>query len=207
MYKKYLLSGALLLACPAQATTVSLEYQGFYDRLKQVNKGAYQLVEIAFSVPISDDCRLTGGYISTEKDSYPLTFDKTQRLFVPFDERLKTDRALVNIEVAGNGSQCDLAMQVRARHTRMHYSGALLRQTTDEMDALLGRIQGFPLRYFREPIAGLNFQFAPKEEVVVLIDGVTQTVSGYWQLTRDEISKISSLEFSQAPELTSPWIN
>lgn len=207
MRKRLLLNSVLLFTLPLHAATVSLEYQGFFDRLKQVNKGQFQLVEIAFSVPVSHDCQIQTGNISTEKNTYPLTYTSEQRLFIPFDENLKSERALINIEVAGDSAQCSIAMQVRAKQALPSYDQANLLQIKSEMDALLDRMQGFPMRYFREPIAGLNIQFPSDTEVTAIIDGRSQLVRGQLQLTNDELEHLKRLEFSQTPLLISPWIN
>ena len=80
--KKHLLLSLIILSCSAvHAEPISLEYQGFYQRLKQVNKGNYQLVEVAFSVSKANDCKVIDGTITTEKESYPLTIRKIKEYF------------------------------------------------------------------------------------------------------------------------------
>lgn len=208
MRKIMLLSSAVLLTMSFSSfsTPVSLEYKGFYDRLKVVNKGNYQLVDIAFSVPMSADCQILSGSISTENTRYPLTYTEDQRLLLPFNDELKSNRGLVNLNVAGDASLCNIAMQVRAKQALASYSGEVLQQTATEMNALLDSIQGFPMRYFREPIAGLNFQFSPDTKVTVDIDGNKRTIGEQWQLSQHELDNIRQLSFSQAPRYISPWV-
>ncbi len=201
-----MLAGFLLYSVNAQTETISLEYKGFYDRLKQANKGDYQLVELAFSVPKLANCHIQSGSISSELNSNPLTFTEAQRLFIPFDENLKEQRALINLVFNGSAEGCGIAMQVRAKQTTTTYDKPLLRQIATEMDALLGTMQGFPMRYFRKPIAGLYFEFAPEQTVVVTLNGQAQTLSGRFQLSVEELASVSALQFSQAPKVLSPWV-
>lgn len=190
----------------AHSSTISLEYKGFYDRLKQVNKGGYQLVEVAFSVPMQPNCIIQSGTISSEKTSTPLTYTSAQRLFIPFDDALKDQRALVNLNFAGSAEGCAIAMQVRAKRTLTEYDKTQLQQIVDEMDNLLGTMQGFPMRYFREPIAGLNFEFSPEQDISVSVDGREQHIKGSFKLTAAELDSVNSLGFSQPPAILSPWV-
>lgn len=206
MCKKYLLIGFCLWTTTVHPETISLEYKGFYDRLKQVNKGGYQLVEVAFSVPMRPNCHIQKGTISSEKNSTPLVYTNTQRLFIPFDGVLKEQRALVNLTFDGTADGCAIAMQVRARRTQTEYDKAQLQQLISEMDSLLGAMQGFPTRYFREPITGLNFEFDPEQEVIALVDGREQQIKGSFKLTSAELELLNSLSFNLPPTVLSPWV-
>ena len=202
--KKHLLFSLLILSCSAvHAEPISLEYRGFYQRLKQVNKGNYQLVEVAFSVAKSTACKVIDGTISTEKESFPLTKTKDQRIFLPYDAQLKSDRALINLNVDGDASTCAIAMQVRAKNTKADYGQTELAQIQAEMDALLSQMQGFPMRYFASDIAGLNLEFDTK--AVVNLNGKQIPVDGTYRLSREAIAAIESISFSQAPKVISPW--
>lgn len=203
--KKNLLFSCLIVACSSlQAAPISLEYQGFYQRLKQVNKGHYPLVELAFFVPGKDKCRIESGTISTEKESFPLTITKDQRLFLPFDDKLKSDRALINLNIEGQAESCNISMQVRAKQTKRNYAQNELLEIQAQMDALLDEMQGFPMRYFSSDIAGINFVFEPESKVSVKIDGVEQLVTGSLQLSREQISQLKALELSSKPKVISP---
>ena len=203
--KKQLLFSCILLglATTSQAAPISLEYQSFYQRLKQVNKGNYQLVELAFSVSKANGCRVKSGTISTEKDSFPLTITKDQRLFLPYDGQLKSDRALINLDVEGNAESCAIAMQVRAKNTKQNYSQAELVQIADEMNALLSQMQGFPMRLFTSDIAGLNLEFAG--DATVTIDDKVIPVTGTYRIETSQLNKLTSLTTSIAPKVISPW--
>ncbi len=201
----FIFLSSILIISNSMADTVSLEYVGFYDRLKQVNKQNYQLVELTFSVPITSDCTIKSGSITTENATYPLTYSKQQRLFIPFDAQLKSDRGLVNIEVAGDASQCAIAMQVRARDTQQHYTQAQLLALNTDMNRLLDGLQGFPMKYFRKPIDGINFDFA-NENVTVSIDGKEQQMTNKFTLELAQINQLTQLSFTAKPSVVSPLV-
>ncbi|MCC4831852.1 DUF2987 domain-containing protein [Shewanella sp. 10N.7] len=197
----------VLLSPTSIADSVSIPYAGFYERLKQVNKHNYQLVEIAFSVPKNDNCKMLSGNITTEKDEFPLTYDKHQRLYLPFDAQLKSDRGLLNIEVEGDSSLCGVAMQVRAKSTQQEYVQAELMAVKDDMDALLDGQQGFPMKYFRKPITGLTFSFSDSDlPVIATIDGKAQSISNQLQLTSEQLANLKALSFNAMPFVVSPYV-
>ncbi|MGI2170006.1 DUF2987 domain-containing protein [Shewanella sp. MF05960] len=201
----FILSAAFV-ASSSVAETVSLEYVGFYDRLKQVNKQNYPLVELAFSVPVTTDCTITSGSITTENQTYPLTYTDQQRLYIPYDAQLKSDRGLVNIVVAGNADQCAIAMQVRARSTQQQYTQAELLALNIDMDRLLDGLQGFPMKYFRKPIDGITFEFLTADTTII-IDDVQQPSSGKLTLSLEQINQLTHITFSEKPNVVSPLVN
>ncbi|GGP75406.1 DUF2987 domain-containing protein [Shewanella ulleungensis] len=201
-----LILSTTVVASSSVAETVSLEYVGFYDRLKQVNKQNYQLVELAFSVPVTTDCTITSGSITTENETYPLTYTDQQRLFIPYDAQLKSDRGLVNIEVAGNASKCAIAMQVRARSTQQQYTQAELLALNTDMNRLLDGLQGFPMKYFRKPIDGITFEFLTADTTIT-IDDAQQLLNGKFTLTLDQMNHLKQISFSEKPNVVSPYVN
>jgi hypothetical protein len=196
------------------AETVSLEYAGFYDRLKQVNKQNYPLVELAFSVPKTPDCTIISGNITTVKTSAPLSFDDSQRLFLPFDAEFKSDRGLINLQMTGKAERCAIAMQVRAKFVQQDYTQTELEQIKAEMDALLDALQGFPMKYFRKPLSGLTFEFATdvaQDTVIspmIRLNGIEQqpNQNGRFTLTNSQLAQLEDLHFGTKPQVISPLI-
>ena len=206
--KKGLLFSCLLVAVTSvQAAPISLPYQGFYQRLKQVNQGNYPLIEIAFSVPHKSRCLIKSGTLTTENESFPLTITEDQRIFLPYDARLKSDRALVNLDIEGSADNCSISMQVRAKNTKQSYSQKEVLELQAEMNTMLSDMQGFPMRYFSQDIAGVNFEFKPGSKISVLIDGKEQIVTDKLRLSSKQIEALSVIEFDTKPLVISPWTN
>ncbi|AZG36224.1 MULTISPECIES: DUF2987 domain-containing protein [Shewanella] len=206
----FIFISSIFMVSSSVAETVSLEYKGFYDRLKQVNKQNYPLVEVAFSVPITSDCTIVSGSITTEKEQFPLPYNAQQRLFIPYDPQLKSDRGLVNINVTGDAEQCAIAMQVRAKETKLNFTQTELLALTGDMNKLLDGLQGFPMKYFRKPISGLTFEFANQHNngtiIMATIDGVESTVDQKYTLTQAKINQLQHLSFNQQPTVVSPFV-
>ncbi|MCT7941776.1 MULTISPECIES: DUF2987 domain-containing protein [Shewanella] len=191
----------------AISDTVSLEYSGFYNPLKRVNKASYPYVELVFSVPKSENCTIVSGNISTESQTFPLTYTKEQRIFMPFDDDLKSNRGLVNIEVQGDSSQCGIAMQVRARETLIQYTGKELKLVLDDMNGLLDTLQGFPMKYFRKPLTGLTFEFSDDTPLTMTMNGKAVSIQPRFTLSSEQIETLEELSFSHKPSVLSPWVN
>ncbi|WP_434926158.1 DUF2987 domain-containing protein [Shewanella sp. HL-SH8] len=187
--------------------TVSLEYNSFYNPLKRVNKGSYPNVELAFSVPKSDNCKIISGNITTESQSFPLTYTQEQRIYIPFNEDLKSNRGLINIEVQGDSSQCGIAMQVRAREALSEYRNNQLQLVLNDMNGLLDSLQGFPMKYFRKPLSGLTFEFANDKPIIMTLNGETQQINEHFTLSSEKIASLIHLTFSEKPSVVSPWVN
>ena len=120
---------------------------------------------------------------------------------------MKSDRALINLDVTGEIEHCNIAMQVRAKQTKQDYQQSEIVQIQTEMDALLSEMQGFPMRYFTEDIAGINFEFEPDSTVSIKIDGAEQFLTGKLRLSRAQISELKTLQLSVKPKVLSPWTN
>ncbi|WP_298774208.1 DUF2987 domain-containing protein [uncultured Shewanella sp.] len=207
-HKRFLLINLLLgfftlMSIGAYASSFSLEYQGFYQRLKKVNQGHFQLIEMAFLVPNKQKCRIQSGNITTEKHTYPLSYNNEQQLYLPYDAKLKTDRALINMDIAGDVQDCSIMMQVRVKHPKNAYAADDVKQIQSEMNTLLKSMQGFPMKYFFNPISGLNIEF--DEPTQVSIDGIQVYMGEQFHLGQAEIERLSRIIFSHEPKLISPW--
>lgn len=203
---KLCLLSSLVVSLPSLAGKVSLEYAGFHDRLKVVNKGEYPRVELTFSVPQKPGCRILSGEITTETKRFPLTFTQDQRLYIPFDNDLKTDRALVELETDGDASGCGLALQIRERVPKTQYQGDELRVLKSEMDDLQAALQGFPMKYFAKPADGLRFVFAHNETPITK-NGIESLAKQEFVLNSEDLAALETLKFAAAPVVVSPWFN
>ncbi|MEI6858982.1 MAG: DUF2987 domain-containing protein [Shewanella sp.] len=205
--KKGLLFSCLLVVTSVQAVPISIPYQGFYQRLKQVNTGNYPLIEVAFSVPNKSQCLVISGTITTENESFPLTITDAQRIFLPYDAQLKSDRALINLDIEGSADNCSISMQVRAKNTKQSFNQKEILELQAEMNTMLSDMQGFPMRYFSQDIAGVNFEFEPDSKILVHIDGKENIITGKLRLSSEQINTLSVIQFSTKPLVISPWTN
>ncbi|MBM7073244.1 DUF2987 domain-containing protein [Shewanella sp. 202IG2-18] len=203
MFKKVLLA-SLFVSFTSSATSISVEYKDFYNRMKSVNKGSYSLVKMGFYLPQTDDCKINSGSITTERKKYPLSFSSHQELFLPYNEKLKSDRALINLDLAGDPKKCGIQIQVNATSIKTQYKQKQLDNIYSEMNALMSSMQGFPLKYFSDDIDGLTFTFASPSEIKV--DGEYKGTKSTFELSKAEMGTLKQLSFSKKPLKISPWI-
>ena len=98
-------------------------------------------------------------------------------------------------------------MQVRAKSTKHSYSQKEVLELQAEMNTMLSDMQGFPMRYFNQDIAGVNFEFKPGSKISVRIDGKEQIVTDKLRLSSKQIEALSVIEFDTKPLVISPWTN
>ncbi|MBY5991618.1 DUF2987 domain-containing protein [Ferrimonas balearica] len=192
-----------LLSVPAQA--LNLEYGGFYDRLKVVNKPEYPLVSMAFYLnhrERREPCVIQGGQIHNKGQILPLTVGPRQELLVPFDPELKDNKAVVSLEVAEE-TQCDFAMQLRySDSAQTEFTAADWQAMIGQFDAVLKRFAGFPFRWLQPDVSGVVIKLA--DGTVVRPQG--QPLSGDGTLTLTGQALEDRLQFSQPPLWISPYI-
>ncbi|WP_133406787.1 DUF2987 domain-containing protein [Parashewanella tropica] len=205
MLKKLLISSLLFTSLGVSAGEISLEYKGFYDRLKRVNKNDYSLITIAFYVPNSQDCKILSGKIATEKKTYPLVYTHDQQLLLPYDEKLKSNRALIQLELAGDSSKCGIQMQIASKTKQKHYTGTSLKQMYNEMDDLYADLQGFPMKYFSKGITGITFKF--NSATSVKINDKPQEIKDKFVLSKAQLQNLTRLDFNNSPVRISPWFD
>lgn len=200
-----ILFACFIFSSAALAGQTSLEYKGFYQRLKQFHKGDYQLVELTFSVPKAKGCILQGANIKGETGQYPLVYNQEQRLFFPFDEQIKSERTLVNLIFDGDGQDCSIAMQLRSKRTKMQYNQQELLQTFNELNQASKKLQGFPLKYFTQDILGLQFSFENDTSLMVNDKKIKQSVDRKISLSKQDLEKFSTISLTDYPKFISPW--
>ncbi|QDF67038.1 DUF2987 domain-containing protein [Shewanella sp. SNU WT4] len=194
-----------LLSLSANAAEVSLSYEDFFSRIKQANKADLQLVELTFSVPKTETCVLTSAALVTPTEQFPVTFTGDQRLYLPFDPRLKQDRAVLTLQLAGDAAACGIAVQTREKSVSKEYSQARLTQVYAEMDSLQAQLKGFPMSWFHDPINGIQFSFDGGAQAI--LNGRNLGEAQQWRFSKAQLDDAQSLSFSIAPSVVSPWVN
>ncbi|MEL0647841.1 DUF2987 domain-containing protein [Pseudoalteromonas agarivorans] len=141
-----------LLLLSAVALNVSakefvMSYDGFYDRLKVVNKGDFQYARVNFyisDIATNEACAIKSGTILTENNEYPLNFTDKAQLLLPFDKQLDTDKAVIVVEPQNPNHDCQLKLQIEANELEgLTLSKQSLYTINTELDELLTDLSGF----------------------------------------------------------------
>ncbi|WP_247664749.1 DUF2987 domain-containing protein [Pseudoalteromonas sp. MMG010] len=124
-----------------------MSYDGFYDRLKVVNKGDFQYAQVNFyisDIGTNQTCAIKSGTILTEKNEYPLNFTEHAQLLLPFDKQLDTDKAVVVVEPVNPLHDCQLKLQIEAKEfSSLAFTKHNLFIVHNELDKLLTDLSGF----------------------------------------------------------------
>ncbi|MCG7533424.1 DUF2987 domain-containing protein [Pseudoalteromonas sp. OOF1S-7] len=144
---------ALLLGLAGAATSVQAQeefvvsYDGFYDRLKVVEKGEFEfarvnfyLVDIASLAP----CQIQSGKIVTETTEQPLNYTQQAQLLLPYSEKLDKDKAVIVAQPQNPQHDCQIKFQIESAYfTNTHLTRQRLYQLHNEFDELLSDLSGF----------------------------------------------------------------
>ncbi|MBE0456281.1 DUF2987 domain-containing protein [Pseudoalteromonas sp. KG3] len=148
-YISNLLAAAVvsMAAFTAQAKEFVVSYDGFYDRLKVVNKGDFQFAQVNFyitDIATNEECLIKNGRIITEREEFPLNYTEQAQLLLPYDKQLDTNKAVVVIEPLNENHDCQLKLQIEAREfTNSNLNKHQLYQLDGEFDELLSNLSGF----------------------------------------------------------------
>jgi hypothetical protein len=143
---------AALLAVLATSTVVNakefvVSYDGFYDRLKVVEKGGFEYARVNFyvvDIATLEPCKIAKGQIVTEKSTAPLTYTEQAQLLLPYDKQLDQDKAVIVIEPQNPKHDCQLKFQIEAEHfTADNLNKGDMYQLHTEFEELLSDLSGF----------------------------------------------------------------
>jgi len=153
------------VASKAAATEFVVAYDGFYDRLKVVNKGEFQYAQVNFylsDIATSEVCTIKSGKIITEKQEFDLTYTDKAQLLLPFDKQLDTDKAVIVVQPENPKHECQLKLQIEATDLAdFELSKANLYTLNEEFDELLSDLSGFF-------VSKLMWFLLPEQQGVVL---------------------------------------
>ncbi len=136
-----------IAASSAVAKEFVMSYDGFYDRLKVVNKGDFQYARVNFyisDIGTNEVCSIKNGTILTEKNEYPLNYTDKAQLLLPFDKQLDTDKAVIVVQPKNPVHDCQLKLQIEAKELDgLALSKQSLLVINNELEELLTDLSGF----------------------------------------------------------------
>ncbi|WP_409423232.1 MULTISPECIES: DUF2987 domain-containing protein [unclassified Pseudoalteromonas] len=136
-----------IAASSAVAKEFVMSYDGFYDRLKVVNKGDFQYARVNFyisDIGTNEVCSIKSGTILTEKNEYPLNYTDKAQLLLPYDKQLDTDKAVIVVQPKNPVHDCQLKLQIEASELDgLALSKQSLLVINNELEELLTDLSGF----------------------------------------------------------------
>ncbi|CAM4169732.1 DUF2987 domain-containing protein [Pseudoalteromonas byunsanensis] len=212
-----LLSLLAFVGSAANAKEFVVSYDGFYDRLKVIEKGNFEFARVNFyivDIATLEPCKVKKGEIVTENSSSPLTYTSQAQLLLPYDKQLDKDKAVVVIEPENPNHDCQLKFQIEAEHfSAQNLNKADIYQLNTEFEELLSDLSGFfvsKLMGFLLPEQkGVKITFShpitfDDEQVQCAQMNCTFEVSKAWQ---DNTQMLNSPNANINIEQVTPWIS
>lgn len=203
---------ALLATCNVSAETLSLNYEGFYDRMKVVSEEDYSLIDMQFNLVTERDgkpCPVKEGLLLTETTEQNILIEeKSKQIFLPFDKQLDSDKAILTFNIPGP-TRCTLSMQVVAStELQQEQSLSELKSVRDQFEALYDDLAGVFVAWLLPEIKGVILEFSTGSQP--LLSQAHPAVSCendrcFVDLTNGSTLP-KSLKFSSTPTKLRPWI-
>ncbi|GLS84569.1 DUF2987 domain-containing protein [Paraferrimonas haliotis] len=189
---------AMLVPSITFADTIALEYGGFYDRLNSLKKAEVNLIDVKFFVrpAAQDSCEISSLTLINKKHRQSLMVGHDGSLMVPFDRRLKSDRALLEVDVDGTETSCNLAISIQSKPAlSSDVSGDWLMSVYQQLDKVYDRFAGFPMRYFRDPLTGVTLHNESDEAIVITGLATVSSIAAHstLQLSSQQLAQVESL--------------
>lgn len=150
MIKRIILGAALVILSTSVASKeFVVSYDGFYDRMKTMEKGQYSAAEVGFYLVDLNGkpCPLASGKIITEQREFALSFTPNAKLLLPFDETLDKDKAVIVATPIDPKMTCQLKLQIMSADN--YYNSISKHQAFtlyQEFEDLIGGLSGFFMR-------------------------------------------------------------
>ncbi|WP_081310382.1 DUF2987 domain-containing protein [Pseudoalteromonas luteoviolacea] len=120
-------------------------YEGFYDRLKVVEKGSFEFARVNFYLVEGESkqpCEIADGKIVTEQSTIPLQYTDNAQLMLPVNEKLDKDKAVV-VVTPKTAQYCEIKIQIESAHfTNQELSKRKIYQLHHEFESLLSDLSG-----------------------------------------------------------------
>ncbi|WP_434339725.1 DUF2987 domain-containing protein [Motilimonas cestriensis] len=164
MHKILSISCLLLLSQTAQGAESKVSYGDFYKRLDVVNKQGLTQVSPAFFLLSPDGtgpCILNDAYLQTNAQKVAVKQTIDGELILPFDARLKQDKAELVMDFAADEPNCAMSIQTKLIKpiSQVTEVSALL-DIANELEMLMKGHAGFWGKLFLPDFNGISLQLS-----------------------------------------------
>jgi len=158
--KSFLLSLSLVLVAPSEAAQqLVLNYDGFFDRLEDLDEPEYSKVTLGFyfkEIGSNEPCKMTSVKLKSQSESKDVYFYPSGEVLLPFDEQLDMDKAKLIISHE-TSHDCGLDMRLESKAL---LSKTIKSQEAEELlltfDAALDELAGM-MSFLLPDVAGVTF--------------------------------------------------
>lgn len=200
------------IAFNAQAEKISLNYDGFFDRMDDLNAPEYQNVKLAFYLKNKEGqaCKIESAELATKLVKKDVYFLDSGELLLPFDEKLDQEKASLNVTVADN-QNCSLTIQLES--SQLHTNSLKVKDAkhlVSTFDTALKDLAG--MMSFLTPdvngitVVGTKGQIYTAETMFKLCQQTDVCVIDVNELNNAMTNNVNSIEFSENISKILPYI-
>ena len=205
------LASALFISSPsiAQDTKLILNYDGFFDRLDDLDEPEYADITLGFyfrKLGTQEPCGIRSAVIKSQTDERNVYFYPSGEVILPFDEQLDMDKAKLIIEKL-DASQCGLDMRLE---TKSVISATITKEQVfhyiQTFDLALDEMGGM-MAFMMPDVAGITFLAAEDKPLQLKNSGIGRCDTYGCTLMLTELDKIDqALIFNYQPNKAVPYI-
>lgn len=209
MLKTLLLSLSLVaLSNCALANTLVLNYDGFFDRMEDLNEPEYTGVKLAFYLTDKSSglsCDIESATLETKLKTREIYVLEGGEILLPYDKQLDLDKAKVVLKQKGQ-QECGLDMRLESNGLlSAEISSQDITTLTDKFDAALEELGGM-MSFLLPDVVGVQYLSVPDKAL-----SVTNTNNIKCDLIGCIVEKASlgttdSITFNYAPVKAVPFI-
>ena len=207
--KPLLLALSLAPSAVLAQEKLELNYDGFFDRMKDLEEPEYQGVKLAFYLMDREGqpCPITSAKLSTKVKQQDVYVLDNGEMLLPYEPLLDQDKALLVIDKK-DSRECGLNMRLEsnqlfdAKVSKQHTL-----ELTDKFAAAFDDLGGM-MSFMLPKVRGITFKFA--DEVIPEMTnpalGECKQQSGCTILKGDLVKSDSEVEFNHKPVKAVPYI-
>ncbi|ART79304.1 DUF2987 domain-containing protein [Oceanisphaera avium] len=189
---------AVFASSTLHATTLEMDYSGFYKYMAKVDKAKVEQAQLGFYLSRYDGeglCTITSGAILVDEEVRGEVNVLAHGQFtLTKDKELDLDKARVVLEVVED-TQCDISIQIQANLEQGTTNMAALREVEADMYQLLQTMAGWPGKYFVPDLQGIKLNPAQPD---TLIQGENQL-----KLSQSQLAESGQLDLPKVR--ITPW--
>lgn len=204
-----LLSLSLLSPLAMAQDKLELNYDGFFDRMKDLEEPEYQGVKLAFYLMDREGqpCPVKAAKLATKLKQQEVYMLDSGELLLPYEPLLDQDKALLVIDKKDN-RECGLNMRLESNQlfdTRVPKQQAL--ELTDKFAAAFDDLGGM-MSFMLPKVQGVTFKFAEgvKPELNSTQLGKCEGEKGCTVIKGDLVNFNGDIEFNHKPIKVVPFI-
>ena len=204
-----LLSVLVAPIATANTKSLSLSYDGFFDRIEKLDKPEFQNVKLAFylkEITTGQPCEINSVKLKTKLKSLDVYFYEDGEIILPFDKQFDLDKAQVVIDKR-NDDNCGLDMRLESVLLfGEEVTGQQIHSMTNTFDEALKKQTGM-MSFLAPDVVGLTFlgKAGTKLQIQAPDVGVCNDLG--CTITKIEMTDLSKkVRFNERPNKVVPYI-